>query len=152
MKTKDLVELIREGVTPIVRFRDPHNLAEVEPDPGMIGRIKSVKIDELGPGNTIACFFVDFFEFTEKNIPFAQKNFYDAEGNPVLTWMEMDYYEEESKMCDIHEMYLEDGEHCDLTHFEIVPENTLLFEYTNSGSSLSYTNWLEEKLLSKKEL
>lgn len=151
MKTKELVELIRQGVTPIVRFQDPHSHGELEPDPGMLGRILEVgQVDEYDPKESTVDFTVDFLEFTEQNKAFATRNFYDANGQPTLTWMETDYYEK-SAICRIHEMYKSGGELCDLEHFEIVSENKILTEYLESGSKLTYTNWLEEKLLAKEE-
>lgn len=151
MKTKDLVELIHQGAKPIIRFQDPRETVEYEPSPGMFGRIKAVSpIDQVESGTSIVYFTVDFFEFTEKNTSLAPREFYDDYGNRSKTWMETSFYEKSARNLNIYEMYTENSEYQDLEHIEILPEDTPFLEYVNSGSEMTYINWLEDKIMNNK--
>ena len=146
MKTKDLVELVKQGATPIVRIKDEGCVLE-GPDTGMLGRIISVGAEDSWERVTSTIpFTVDFLEFTEYNKAYAVVNWFDKDGTPSLTWMETDNYERDAKSHIIFEMYVEKGEYPDLSHFELVEENKWLNKYIESGSNMTYTQWLETQL------
>jgi len=146
MKTKDLVELVKQGATPIVRIKDGEGVLE-GPDTGMLGRIISVGAeDSWERGTSTIPFTVDFLEFTEHNKAYAVANWYAKDGTPSLNWMETDGYERDAKSHLIFEMYVEKSEYADLSYLELVEENKWLNKYIESGSNMTYTQWLESQL------
>lgn len=146
MKTKDLVELVKQGAQPIIRIKDEQGALE-GPDTGMIGRIISVGAEDVWErGESTIPFVVDFLEFTEHNKSYAVANWYDKNGLPSLTWMETDRYEKDAKSHTIYEMYVEKSEYADIEYLELVEENKWLNKYIESDSTMSYTQWLESQL------
>ena len=146
MKTKDLVELIKSGATPIVKIHDKGAALE-GPDDGMLGRIIGVGVEDVWePGTSTIYFNVDFKEFESHNKPFAIHNWIDESGNPTLTWMDMKYYERDAKNYEIYEMYTEDHEYSDVCFFEIIEDNKWLNKYLEAGSDMVYSRWLEIQL------
>jgi hypothetical protein len=146
MKTKDLVELIKNGANPIVKIHDKGAALE-GPDDGMLGRIIGVGVEDVWErGTSIIPFNVDFKEFESHNKSVAICNWYDKSGNPTLIWMETDYYERDAKNHEIYEMYVENQEYADLSYFEIIEDNKWLNKYLESKSELNYTRWLENQL------
>lgn len=146
MKTKELVELVKEGARPIIKINDANGVLE-GPDHGMYGRIVGVGDEDIWErGISTMPFIVDFLEFTEQNKSFAVHNWYDKNGHPTLTWMEMDRYEKDAKNHVIYEMYTDNSEYSDVSHLEIVSDNKWMNEYLDSKSEMSYVVWLENKL------
>ena len=146
MKTKDLVELVKKGANPIVKIHDSAGTLE-GPDTGMLGRIVGVGVEDIWErGTSTIPFYVDFKEFESHNRAVAVHNWYDKSGNPTLTWMDMDHYEQDAKNHEIHEMYVENQEYADLSYFEIIEDNKWLNKYLEAGSDVTYTRWLEIQL------
>lgn len=146
MKTKDLVELVKQGAQPIVRITDTNDVID-GPDKGMLGRIISVGAEDIWErGTSTVSFVVNFLEFNETNKSYAVPDWVDKNGNPTLTWMETSGYEREAKSFEIHDMYVEKSEYADLSYFELVEENKWLNKYIESGSNMTYTQWLESQL------
>jgi hypothetical protein len=145
MKTKELVELVSEGVKPVIRVKDSSNIDG--PDTGMLGRIISVGVeDSWGRGESTIEFVIDFKEFEEVNKPFARRHWYDSNGIPCLTWMESMVYEKEVKSFSIFEMFEEKGEDAELSIIEMVEENKWLTNYLETDRKMSYTEFLESRL------
>jgi hypothetical protein len=145
MKTKELVELVREGVKPVIRVKDSLNIDG--PDNGMLGRIISVGVeDNWGDGDSTIEFVIDFKEFEEVNKPLAEKNWYDSNGVPCLTWMESMVYEKDVKSFGIFEMLREKQADAELSMIEIVEENKWLTMYLETDKQMSYTEFLELEL------
>ena len=151
MKTKDLVELVKNGSRPIIKIIDSEGVIE-GPDSGMIGRIIGVSDEDVWErGNSIVSFNVNFKEFESHNKTIAKSDWYDENGNPTLTWVESRYYEKESIEYKIYENYTEKFEYSDIEMFELVEDkNELLMEYLKSNSECTYVEWLERKLLENK--
>lgn len=147
MKTKDLLELVKQGAKPIVKIVDKYGVLE-GPDTGMIGRILKVGESDFSMReNQLVSFVVDFYEFTEYNKSHAVPNFYDENMNPCLTWMETKSYERDSKSYVIYENLTDDYEYSDIQFLEIFDEkNKWLNAYIKSGSNMSYVEWLETSL------
>lgn len=146
MKTKDLVELVKQGATPIIRIYDKGSVLEV-PDNGMLGRILSVGSEDIWERGTATIpFRINFKEFEAHNKTVAIPNWYDKSGKPTLTWMETDNYEMDSINTEIHEMYVENYEDAELVFIKIVDDNKWLNKYIISNSKLTYTQWLELQL------
>ena len=146
MKTKELVELVKQGVRPIVKIVDKHGVLE-GPDSGMLGRITSIGSEDIWErGTSTIPFVIDFLEFTEHNKPLMVANWYDSNGNPSLTWAETRGYESDAKSYTVYENLIDNFTSADLTHLEIVEENKWLNQYLESGSNMSYIEWLETKL------
>ena len=147
MKTKELEKLVREGARPIIRVRDSTYGVIDGPDDGMLGRVVSVGEEDIyEKGTSILVFTIDFFEFTDYNKPIATRDWYDADGNPTLIWMDVSDYEKDSKSFKIFEMYVENFEYSDLRYLELSEENETLSEYLSSNQELSYVQWLEDKV------
>lgn len=145
MKTRELVELVNQGVKPVIRVVRGTDLEG--PDNGMLGRITSVGIEDIWDReNSTVEFVIDFKEFEEINIPFAKKDWYDSNGIPCLTWMESRGYEKDSKSHGIFEMLREKQQDADLVMIELVEENKWLTEYLKTDKKLSYTQYLESRL------
>jgi hypothetical protein len=145
MKTKELVELVREGVKPVIRVKDSSNIDG--PDNGMLGRIISVGVeDNWGDGDSTIEFVIDFKEFEEVNKPLAEKNWYDSNGVPCLTWMESRFYVKEVKSFGIFEMLREKQADAELSIIELVEENKWLTSYLETDRKMSYTEFLESRL------
>jgi hypothetical protein len=135
--------MLQVGKNPVVRFTKMIDTFECEVDEGMLARAVSVR-DE-GDGTAKVVFEVK--EFEEINIPFMKPNYYDKDGNPTLRWIDTNFYPKDG----IEKFYIEtDGE----TPFEVIEDNVALNDYRNSGSNLSYIQWLEEQYLklSKKHI
>lgn len=145
MKTKELVELVNQGVKPVIRVIRGIDLEG--PDNGMLGRITSVGTEDVWDReNTTIEFVIDFKEFEEVNIPFAKKDWYDSNGVACLTWMESRGYEKEVKSFGIFEMLRENGTDAELSILELVEENKWLTEYLKTDKKLSYSQFLESRL------
>jgi hypothetical protein len=145
MKTKELVELVRQGVKPVIRVKDSLNIDG--PDNGMLGRIISVGVEDVWDrGDSTIEIVIDFEEFEEVNKPLAKKNWYDSNGIPCLTWMESRSYEKEVKSFGIFEMFEEKGEDAELSIIELVEENKWLTMYLETDKQMSYTEFLESRL------
>lgn len=150
MKTKELVELIKQGARPIIRIKDDDGFIE-GPDPGMLGRIIGVgEEDKWDRGTSTIPFKINFFEFTEQNKTAAIANWYDSTGQPTLTWMETERYARDAKVYEVYEMYIDKHEYSDLQHLELVEENGLISQYIKSNSSMTYIEWLEDQLTNYK--
>lgn len=131
MKTRELVELVNQGVKPVIRVIRGTDLDG--PDNGMLGRITSVGIEDIWDReNSTVEFVIDFKEFEEINIPFA--------------WMESRGYEKDSKSFSLFEMLRENQQDANLVMIELVEENKWLTEYLKTDKKLSYTQFLESKL------
>jgi hypothetical protein len=145
MKTKELVELVRQGVKPVIRVKDSSNIDG--PDNGMMGRIISVGIEDVWAiGESTIEFVINFKEFEDVNKPLAKNDWYDDSGNPCLSWMETKNYENEVKSFSIFEMFKEKGQDAELSIIEMVEENKWLTSYLETDRKMSYTEFLESRL------
>ena len=144
MKTKELVELVKQGARPIIKTIEH---TDDGPDKGLIGRIIGLgKSLPLGRRDSVQGFRIDFFSFTEVNEPSMVADWYDSSSNPTLKWAETPDYEKESKDFEIFESYTENGEYCDLKVIEVTEENKFLTRYLNSNPTVGYVEWLESQL------
>ena len=145
MKTKDLVQLVKQGAQPIVKINDTEGVLE-GPDSGMLGRIISVGDEEAEGGTSVISFDVDFLEFTDYNKTLAKSDWYDENGNPTLTWMQTPQYNKDAKRYTVYDMYVENSEYSNTSYIEVVDDNKWLNKYLESKSEVSYTRWLELQL------
>ena len=92
MKTRDLIEMIKNGSKPIIRFTEI--ISDIDSaDEDMMGRVISVsKPDVWERGTETVEFRIDMSEFLEHNRSVAQIGWRDSNGDPVLTWMDSAYY------------------------------------------------------------
>jgi hypothetical protein len=145
MKTKELVELVTQGVKPVIRVKNGLDIDG--PDTGMWGRIISIGIEDVWDReNSTIEFVIDFKEFEEINKPLAKKDWYNSEGVPCLTWMESRNYENEVKSFGIFEMLREKQVDAELSIIEMVEENKWLTSYLETDRKMSYTEFLESRL------
>ena len=146
METKDLVQLVKQGVQPIIKINDAEGVLD-GPDYGMLGRIISVgDEDEWESGNSTVTFDIDFLEFTDYNKTLAKSDWYDKNGNPTLTWMQTPQYNKDAKRYTVYEMYVENSEYANTSYIEVVDNNKWFNNYLESKSEVSYTRWLELQL------
>jgi len=146
MKTKELVKLVRQGATPIIRIYDKHGCLN-GPDNGMLGRILSVGNEDIWERGTSSIpFKINFKEFEAHNKTVAVPDWYDKSGEPTLTWMETDNYGVDSINTEIYEMCVENYEDAELVFLKIIDDNKWLNKYITSNSKLTYTQWLELQL------
>lgn len=143
MKTKDLVELVKSGVNPIIKIDDKHGVLE-GPDPGMLGRVILVGAEDIWErGTSTISFTIDFSEFEEYNKSFAIPNWFDEFGNPTLKWMETKNYDAK---WEIYEMYIEKNEYPNLSFIQVIDDNKWLNEYLKTDMKVSYPTFLESLL------
>jgi len=78
--------------------------------------------------------------FVEYNKTKAKATWFDINNNPTKTWFETSLYPKnhiETFFCDPQDEIMEELEES---------QSTLYFEWTISGSGLSYVRWLEEQV------
>lgn len=146
MKTKVLEELVRNGITPIIKVIDDSNFEG--PDNGMIGRITGVTgEDQWGDGESTISFIIDFKEFHDYNVNVAKPNWFDENSNPTLTWMQTKHYETESSKFEMFEMYKSKGQDAELASITLqADDDGFISEYLELKTKQPYTKWLEDEL------
>ncbi len=141
MKAADLVELVRNGVRPVVVFSKSIEDAETYPEPGMRARVTGVL--SVDADEDLLKIAVDYGEFDSFNRPFESANYYDKQGNPTLTAREAGYYKPNDTL------YLSLSE--EIGCFRVVEDaRTALYQtYLDGGGSGTYLEWLENQVLSE---
>lgn len=146
MLNKDLVEIVKSGVNPVIRIVKDKDYEG--PDPGMLGQIIGVTdVDHWGRENSVIGYVIDFFQFHDVNTKLANPTFYDSSGVACLTWMQTKHYEKEAKNFTIYEMYTEHSKYAEIDGFEVFePENKWFNMYLETNRSISYPRFLEDLL------
>lgn len=83
---------------------------------------------------------VSFAKFDQHNLQFEAKNYYDSHQNPVLTAREAGCYTVKDHMYFDRNDKFED-------YFTELDEVNVYDRYTESGSPLSYVEWLEQLVI-----
>lgn len=145
MKTKDLLNLIDNGVRPIIRFTN--NILDIESaDPNMIGRVIGYReIDVWERGTETVFIDIDLSEFIEQNKSIAKKSWLDDNSIENLTWFESRYYPKNNieGICEMLRNKFEDSE---LSLIEVINDNKYFNEFTSQSEFKSYVQFLENKL------
>lgn len=88
MKARDIYELFKKGVRPIIECTEGVLKLECDPDPYMRGRIKNIQIENKDEEWEHLHFIIDFGEFEKYNVSFGQPNYYNDQGIPCETWFQ----------------------------------------------------------------
>jgi hypothetical protein len=133
MNGNELYEQFKQGYRPVVRFAsDVENYENFDPD--MKARLVSMYKDE----ECYCCVF-DFTDFEEYNKSIEQPVWNGKHGE-MLKWSESAYYPKDKRT----KVYVDfDFDPC----FVIEQESQAFKDYRESGSELSYINWLEDQYL-----
>lgn len=145
MKTRDLVKMVKSGSKPIIKFTE--RISDIESaDEGMMGRVISVSSPDVWErGTETVEFRIDMSEFLEHNRSVAQVGWRDSYGDPVLTWMDSDYYPKDN-IETICEMLVDNFNDCDLSMFEVVNVSKYFEEFLAQNEIKDYVRFLENKL------
>jgi len=145
MKTKDLMDMLDNGVQPIIKFTT--RISDIDgPDPDMMGKVIRYRDEDVWDRESSTIFFdIDISEFEEYNKTKAIPNWYDDKGNPTLTWFESSMYPKNG-IESVCEMLVENSEPADLSLFEVFEISEYFKEYQDTGFKGTYVKFLEEKL------
>lgn len=133
MTGQELIDLLKTGTKVIVRFTKCIEDIEGQFENGMLAEVIDAYVDNE---------FGDFIKIVVNEKDFATKNKDMEQQN----WVEDKKYSEIHERFDVVDFF--DNLNEDLLNVEVVQMNSLVKEYLESKSSLSYTRWLEEKVQS----
>lgn len=133
MKVEQFVELVREGVHPIVKCTTQiSEVCEESLDPFMMGKIIGVSQEYEDSYR----FLMDLNGYEKHNESVAKRNWFNKDNEPKLTWMETNFYPEDG----IEAVYIRINTEIP---FEIIEQDSLFAEYISISSEKSYIKWLE---------
>lgn len=139
MKGIEVVNLFQTGIKPVVRFNKLIEETEIDFDNGMMTHL----IEAIDKNDGTVKVVFDFSEFEEHNIPFMKANYWDENNQPTLRWIDTNYYPKDKRVC----FYIDTDQEIP---FEVLNNNVAFNAYQQSGSKLSYVQWLEEQYLMKR--
>ncbi|WP_067924023.1 hypothetical protein [Alicyclobacillus shizuokensis] len=152
MRGLELLDMVRSGVHPIVRFKEGIEQFDIYFEEGMLARVIEAS-EALGIEDSVYVVF-SFKEFVEYNKSLEKPVYFDRNKNPTLRCSETPYYPE-SYEDSLYLSYSEENDHL----FEVLKDDSMrLFdEFLESrGSSkgtppMSYVQWLEKQLISARQ-
>ena len=148
MKTKELIKIIDEGLTPTIKFTKSVNNIDHPFEPEILGKIISYKNhDKFEDGDQVIEFVIDISDFVDYNKQIAEKHkdWYDENGNPTLSWFETDHYPKDHKET-VYEMVTEKFKDSDLVYFEVIKISKWFEQYQKQTVIKNYVEFLECKL------
>lgn len=136
MNSKELFNIVKSGKKPEIRFtEDPELYLEESVDPEMMGRVIKASVDE-----DCLVFRIDLNPYQEHNQSVGKPNWYNQEGEAVLTYLESNFYPKDG----VEVLYLPlDAE----VPIELIEPNSLVGEYLQGDKEDSYVKWLENQIL-----
>jgi hypothetical protein len=152
-KMSMLIECIKAGSYPVIRWVDP-TIEEYESyDVGMLCRaIGIIEKDSCIPGIILYGILTDFSEFEEYNKSIATNSWIPSSANSDKDWVkwhESEFYPE-TKKANVYMQLAEEssGEKSSGDMFEFLDaEAIVLFnEYASEKTTLPYVAWLEDKV------
>lgn len=136
MTGKELVEYVRQGNKPIIRFTQNIEDHETQFERDMMAQINNAYFEYECVALTVnESKYSAYNKELERPVWMDDKHKVDC-----LTFSEVDV------RLDSSEIYI--GEDEEITEFEFVTPHTLYNHYLESKSDLSYIRWLEESILS----
>lgn len=138
MKAKEIFELFKKGVRPVLECTKEVFTIDCDPDEGMRGKLLDIEIADKGESYECLKFVLDFGMFEPHNIEHAKHNYYDSNGVPCETWFQQDYYERDKNRVEFYIGY-------DSEVFKLVENSEAYEDYIASKSDLNYVSWLEEQ-------
>jgi hypothetical protein len=139
MKSIELYDQYKNGLRPTVKFKK--GIEEQESfDPGMKAKLINMYPEE----DWGYCCIFDFTEYEDFNKTIEMPVWYGSD-NEMLKWSESKYYPKDKRV----KVYIGND---DVELFDIVEESLAYRDYKNSGSTKTYTEWLEEQYLVLKGL
>lgn len=142
MKGKELAQMVADGIHPVVTFKAPVLDKEGYLEAGMRGRLVAISDEH----DDMFQLHVDLAEFDDFNRQFESANFYDKNGRACLTAREAGVYKEPKEW-----FFVGNDDEIDFCEVEEAPRCALYAEYQKTASSLSYVQWLEDRLLAISE-
>lgn len=139
MNFKELAELVKSGVKPVVTMGKKIDDHETYAEPGMRGRLVGAQMESH---DDVIKLFVDYSEFDEFNKGFESANYFNREQVPCLTAREAGYYNPQDHI------YVDTNRSIEGVMEVVEGEALSLFaEYNASSKAVSYTQWLETEVL-----
>ena len=88
----------------VVEFKDEVRFSESDFSPKQRARVEDVRVEYANEDESILVLQLDFSEFAGYNKKFAEYNYYDRRGQPVLAWHETPYYPENLKTAHVFDL------------------------------------------------
>lgn len=138
MKYKELGQLIKEGIYPIVTFKKGIENQEGYPENGMRAQIINVSFSD----DDLIKLTFNYEHFDEFNKKYESANYYDNNKIPCLTARQKGFYKIEE------DFYFESGYPIE-TDLLIEDSGRLKIynQYLKSESEFTYVQWLENQLI-----
>lgn len=135
----EFLALLQAGHKPVVTFKKRIEDQEAYPEKGMRARALSAGAPD---SDDVVGILFQFDEFDAFNIPLESTSYYDKHGKPTLTARQANFYKPTE--CLYFDVTGDPAE-----FFEVVQDCSLaLFtEFTASGVTGSYVEWLEQQLM-----
>lgn len=145
MKNKKIYNLVKSGVQPIVKIKNQGHLDSTLWDNGMLGRIEHVQIEDGDTEFECLKFWIREDSFRHINKLFMNKNYYNEQKIPCLTYLEAKVDIPPDGVDIVYVM-------SDDETFEIEEKNVLLKEYLEEKCDITYIKWLENKIKNSNSL
>ena len=143
MKNKEIYNLVKSGVQPIVRIKNQNHLDATLWDNGMFGRIERAEIEDVDTEFECLKFWIREDSFRDINKSYMKKNYYNKEKIPCLTYLEAKFDIPTHGVDMVYVM-------ADDETFELENKNVLLKEYLEEKCDITYVEWLENKINNSK--
>ena len=138
MKGKELAQMVKDGIRPVVTFKAPILDKEGYLETGMRGRLVAVSNEH----DDMFKLHVDLSEFDDFNRQFESANYYDKDGVPRLTAREAGFYKVPKD-----ELYVGNDEDVDFCEVEEPGRLGLYETYRKVSANTTYVQWLEDRVL-----
>lgn len=139
MNAKQLHEMIQNGGSLVVTFKEAILDQEGYAEPQMRGRIVSSQIKH----DDVIEMVVDFTEFDQYNMQFESANHFDKDHNPTLTARQAGFY----NMTNEKIFFMVDAFNIDdVLEVERDSRIKLYEKFTRELTTKTYVQWLEDQL------
>lgn len=140
MTNKDIYNLVKSGVQPIVKIKNQNHLDATLWDNGMFGKVEHAEIEDGGTEFETLKFWIREDGFRHINKSFMSKNYYNEQKIPCLTYLEAKFDIPPNGVDTVYVM-------SDDETFDLENKNILLKEYLEEKCDITYIKWLENKVL-----
>lgn len=137
MTGKELAQLVRDGIRPVVTFGKSVEDQESYLEAGMRGRLVGVLRDE----HEYISLAVDLTEFDDFNRQYEKANYYDKSGVARLTAREAGFYK------PTESVYMGPDDEVEVLVIEDADALKLYARYQTERGGKSYVQWLEQRVV-----
>ena len=137
MRILDIKSVVEQGKDVVIQFKENiHNYVEESVDANMIGKIVGVSEEYLD--DNFLTLHINLNDYKTHNQSVAKRDWFDAKGNPTLTWFDSGMYPKDGIVQIVFDKDL------DLSKvITFVDDNSLLSEYHATQPQIGYVDWLE---------